>query len=341
MPFFLVVPPPTFVGIAPEPALALQKDAAAREAAALRELSAGAAPVATISLGAFRGARLFSWSRDFDAILHVTAIATPGKAPRWATALVRHDNCHFLGARWQTSEASALGTPLAEAAGRSFRSVNPHRYVLHFSKELSKNEESFFAIIADDDLARRGMPVVSSVGRAHCEVNWRRMASVAQEKGKAPPLPRAHRLVTLNLQGKTQGNEVRVTGTAMLTSGVFANLGQQLAAIQNPVRFDAESLARAINDTIVREAHVLDPVSFKVSRREGRFVYLERGRAYGLQIGMHLVGPGDSKLHVIRFFPETREIDMAIALIRREDAAAPLKAGDEISIDPTLYPKSP
>lgn len=56
---------------------------------------------------------------------------------------------------------------------------------------------------------------------------------------------------------------------------------------------------------------------------------------------MRLVGPENARLHIIRYSPEVNEeMDASIAFIRYEDEKRPIKVGDILKIDPTLFPKT-
>jgi hypothetical protein len=79
---------------------------------------------------------------------------------------------------------------------------------------------------------------------------------------------------------------------------------------------------------------------FKVLKREGAYVYLEGGPLLGLEIGVRLVGPKASTLHVVKYdLQDTTLNDVSVAFIRYEDSSTPLKKDDVLQIDPTTYPK--
>jgi hypothetical protein len=127
-----------------------------------------------------------------------------------------------------------------------------------------------------------------------------------------------------------------------VAGGVFGEKRDTLVASPSPggppVPFDPSAMADAATRALGPLVHELEEAPFRITRRQARWVYIDRGRAYGLEIGTHLVGPGGSKLHVIHFAPDDAGVDAAVALVRDENADAPLKPGDVLSVDLADYP---
>ncbi len=116
---------------------------------------------------------------------------------------------------------------------------------------------------------------------------------------------------------------------------IMAGVEKNFQGAFNPI-----DIANNIVKKIIPTLHDLTQQEFKIVRRFGSWVYLNRGRAYGLTIGTRLVGENNSKLHIIRYAPYLEgEIDSAVAFIRHENKDIPLQVGDVLKIDQTVYPR--
>jgi hypothetical protein len=136
----------------------------------------------------------------------------------------------------------------------------------------------------------------------------------------------------------------KVKGRAQIWGGVLSEPLPDLFQDTQAEPMRPSEWGKKIHAQLEPQLWSLEQGPLKVLRREGRWIYLSKGRASGYKIGMHLLGPGGAKLHVIQALgaPPTkgpREAESAVALLREEAKETPLKAGDSVWLDPAQYPK--
>lgn len=156
------------------------------------------------------------------------------------------------------------------------------------------------------------------------------------------PLKRGHRQVRIVLRGTQPKQPERWPLVEGKVSVLALPFNSSIAAVK-PLDLKREifipkNLAAAISTQLQPAVHDLSEKEIKIASRQGRFVTVERGLAYGLRIGMHLVGPDGAQLHVIRFDNKIGAADAAILLIRKESKEKPLAEGALLRVDPTQFP---
>lgn len=362
---FLILLPPLLHAENPELPRAFQAQAEKLFVGERAALGAGAPVAWPKTLKAPVGARLYEWKGDFDAVLAGTWWFDRGEAAKpflSATTLIRRADCVVLGQRVVRTETSAPvsfpeGTlippvALSEIAARKLKNSTTFRFQTRFRGDHEDRFAHLAEVVGSEVLAARGLPVNASFLREAC---------AQSESGENKYPSRTHRLLRLEIEreesakatqqqqaaarGKASKGGVKslstdwptVRGRLVILSGVF---GQATNAEDwsIPAPFAPRSLIEAALPRIDASSHDLSQLSFRVTKREGRWIYLDRGRAYGLEIGMHLLGPRNSKLHVIHFAPGESGADVAVALLRREGDGGKVAPGDTIGIDQTQYP---
>lgn len=328
-----------------------------------------------VRLGAFRRSRTYGWSESFDAVLR-TYFVYSGSPPSSRSELAkvavlfRKDNCQLLGSSvvWGADWTSAVPenlragmsiSGLKSAAARKFDTQkSPVRLSFetfgYWAPAMAWLSEAFVG----ERLSADGLVVHSDLSGLDCfrtETQKSARAPATEDKSSAAEKPlgtnqdskfvlkKGHRQLKLRLEGIRPKSPLQwplVTGDLRILSLPF-NIKRTMVAISadKQASFDPEKIAALSREEVLKHVQALDDKSIKVNRRDGRFVIVERGLAYGLKIGMHLTGPGGAQLHVIRFEPSAEMDDSAILLIRKESAAAPLAAGMVLNIDPSQYPK--
>jgi|GEM_PF-4865102 len=272
---------------------------------------------------------------------------------------------------------AATGATLADALKRKAQEKNTVRWETRVDGPWASRLSLMLEAIGGERLAAQGAPVNASLSRLACkwiptdeqiarEKNGKDTIAASDKPaaaaGSATPLPyvtpfksgavenssypmRTHRLVQTTIKDASAptGRSAtpawpRVTYESSWGGGVFGEHREVLAAQSKSSPFLPVTLADAIARKVPSALHDVRAQSFRVVKRQGRWIFLDRGRAYGLEIGTHLQGPGNSKLHVIQFAPDEKEPDVAVALVRDEDKASPLKPGDTVEFDPTQFP---
>ena len=288
-------------------------------------------------------------------------------------ALVWKKDCLFAGATWEKGAKPLGGLPkeleaspaaaLAAAMKRAPLETNTVRWETQAQGIWAKRLQPVLEIVGGERLAAKGVPVNASVSRLACKwiaaeevpVKSAPAAAPAAAPTAAPTTQtpnsyprRAHRMVYATIRegilksGSARASEAtwpRAAYETVWTGGVFGERREPIgASAKEPLPFAPVAIADAVAAKIPATLHDVRAQTFRVTRRQGRWVFLDRGRAYGLEIGTHLKGPGTARLHVIQFETGDTEPDVAIALVRSEDLANPLKPGDVLAFDPTQYP---
>jgi hypothetical protein len=327
-------------------------------------------PKEEITQGGFRGSRIMEWNGSFDAVVKtyfvfpMPAQGRRGEVARIAS-LFRKDSCQMLGSvtvwgsEWTNSLPANIEkmdwTRLKDAPARTF---SPRKSPVRISSDGQGYWGSAMAWIGEshlsEKLASEGVIVHSDLSGIGC---FRESAQPIQGKrsdeqektetsssAAVPPAnaKRAHRQLKVVLSGaagKPPSVWPTVQGYFSILSLPFnePSLKQKKESI-SPAPFAPPSLAQTMASQIVPLLHSLDEKNILISKRDGKFVTVERGLAYGLRIGMHLVGPDGARLHVIRFATRSGLEDAAILLIRKDSNATPLAAGAQLQLDPAVYP---
>jgi hypothetical protein len=330
-----------------------------------------------VKFGAHRRTRDYKWNESFDGILRTYFVfAGSGKTADTEVAriavLFRKDNCQMLGssvvwgAEWKNSLPVDLkateSTNFAAASSRKFDvRKSPLRLSLetfgYWGPSLAWLSEAFVG----EKLSAEGYIVHSDLSGLTC---FRQSAGAQSDAGAsgtvgekvvgadstaqkstvqgAPLLKRGHRQLRMRLTGKKPDQTQKwplMSGQLKIFSLPF-NAPRKSAELTSgkPEPFNPEKIAALAVEEIRNHTQNLDDKAIKVTRREGRFVTVDRGAAFGLKIGMHLTGPNGSALHVIRFDPAAGSDDAAILLIRKDSSGQPLGEGAVLQIDGTQYP---
>lgn len=333
-----------------------------------------ASPGEEIKYGAFRRARNYSWSESYDALLQTYFVfPSPSKANDTELArvavLFRKDTCQMLGSRviWGANWSSSLPAGVTSADLNSFKSVSSRSFdqrksPIRLSLETSGYWAPALAWISEafigEQMASESMIVHSDLSGLACfRENQQKTPNSAagkdqkEEKKDAKDtasnlsdaaLKRGHRQLKLRLAGIPQKSPIKwpnVSGQMTVFSLPFNSKRKSVeVSKEKQVAYNPITLAGLAREQIQEHLHELKDKTIKVSKREGKFVTVERGIAYGLKIGMHLTGPQGATLHVIRFDSSTQFDDAAILLIRKESSDKPLAAGAVLEIDPKQYP---
>jgi hypothetical protein len=304
-------------------------------------------PQDEITTGGFRRARSYEWNEPFNAILQTFYIYPTGFPQRagqvaQVAALFKKDSCQFLGGVvvWGSEWAKSLPTgeiqnqlsKLKEASSRKFANAkSPVRLSTegfgYWDTPLAWITEAYVG----EKLAAEGLTVHSD------------LSGVACARSSEPVLKRGHRQVRLVLTGTKPKEPERWPLVQGKASIIALPLNSAIDAVK-PLEvqqgaFAPQSLAARISSHLQPALHDLSEKNIKVTKRAGRFVTVERGLAYGLRIGMHLVGPDGAQMHVIRFENKNGAADAAILLIRKESKEKPLAEGAILQIDETQFPQ--
>jgi|GEM_PF-628304 len=327
-----------------------------------------------IKTGVFRGGRTFDWNFPFDALLQTffiypsTSTQRVGEVARVA-ALFRKDNCQLLGSAvvWGSEWTKVLpsDTPsdelskLKETPSRDFsKSKSPVRLNLDGRAFWGTTMAWITEAYLGDKLAAEGLVVHSDLSGLACfrtraekitanpdNSNSTEPESKAKDDergGDIPHLKRGHRQVRVILEGVKAKEPLRWPAAKGLFSYISLPLNNKSKnGIQEAIKesqFSPSVLSNQISDKLKTLLHDLGDKNIRIAKREGRFVTVERGIAYGLRIGMHLVGPDGAKLHVIRFDNKSGLEDAAILLIRADSKVKPLAEGSNLQLDSTIYP---
>jgi hypothetical protein len=323
--------------------------------------------------GAFRNARKSSWSESFDGLLQ-TYFIFPNSGQSSDTELARiavlfrKDNCQMLGSRvvWGTAWASALPQGMqkqdlsglkAAAARKTDLPKSPVRLSVEsfgywgpsmawLTEAVVGERLSADGFIVHSDLSglacfRETPETANTAGKPASQAGTAAQQQPLTAKNDPPLLKRGHRQLKIRLSGvqpKAPDKWSEISGQVQLLSLPFNSTRKSVSLTPASQKFNPDKLAELAAAEINSFVQPLKDSQIKVTRREGRFVTVDRGMAYGLKIGMHLTGPDGSKLHVIRFQPSSEIDDAAILLIRKESPQKPLASGAILEIDKTEYP---
>jgi hypothetical protein len=349
---FLILPPTFMITENPEISLAVKNSAIAYQKNLLDQLGITIAQEQTpITKGAYRGTRIFSWNKSYDAYLPTYFLFPVGKPQIkeffHSASLVRYQDCVQLGSVWNVINNLApfaiqnSKLTIENIADRTFPVLSPVKVNSFYDFRAEDRMANLLDIFLGEKLAEKGVSNITNLSRIVCKGNYLpNLKSPTQTEYPA----RAHRLIIVEMLSELaqkKSSWPTITYRVHLDSGVFAEKNKDFFYEKTPAPFQPEKIAEQVVNKIMPELHDLKSEEFKVIRRYRGWVYIDRGRAFGLEVGMRLVGPSNARLHIIRFSPEVNgEIDSSIAFIRYEDEKRPIIVGDILKIDPTLFPKS-
>lgn len=321
-----------------------------------------------LKTGAYRRTRLYEWTLPYDGLLQTYFVYPRGAA--WAgkelariAALFRRDNCQLLGSVviWGAdflqylpkSESKGALTSLKEAAQRTrFPSKSPVRLSVEGHSYWGTSIAWLSEAVLANQLVSQNLIVHSDLSGLAC-LRSRSLVEPEQSKTEKVPAPadknpdsqsglhRGHRQVRVVLEGSKASDQPWpiVQGRfSYIPLPLNVQLTESRGGELKATAFVPQSISDSVSNSLKELLHDLDDPAIQIVSREGRFVTVERGLAFGLRIGMHLEGPQGEKLHVIRFDKGSGLADAAILLIRSESKNAPLKKGDLLKVDQTVFP---
>lgn len=298
--------------------------------------------------GSFLGTRVFAWDNNFSAHLQVTFVTQIGSDTKREflriVSLVRREDCIHLGSTWETIEPLPKQAPqslkskivaLKEVTSRKFGPSSTLRLDSEFLGAAGSSFAAVFDASVSERLAAEGVAVNTWNTQLACK--WQPLGiKLVESKFDYPARPHRILRTKLILNGE---NWPQFVGNSTFHNGVFGEAAKVAFKIEKPQMFEPNILADNLLPIAKQMTHNLTQENFRVLKREGRWVYLDRGRAYGLEIGAHLVGPSGSELHVIQYAKSADENpDLAVAFVRKESAESPVKAGDSIQFDLRSFP---
>jgi hypothetical protein len=322
-----------------------------------------------IKTGAFRRTQIFDWQLPYDGLLQTyfiypKAATSKGQELARIASLFKRETCQLLGSVviWGTdyvqyipkAEKSDSVTRLKESAQRLRPSArSPVRLTSeghsYWGTSLAWITESILGeqlaskdLVVHSDLSGLACLRAKSVSKSVGEDKVSSVASTSKDPAFERNLRRGHRQVRLVIEGSKASNSQLWPSVKARYTFIPLPLNVQLAERRGGELTSAEFSPRAIGQSIAQNLesmlHDLNEPSIPIINRDGKFVTVERGLAFGLRIGMHLEGPQGEKLHVIRFDKSRGMVDAAILLIRNEKNDSPLKVGDQLKIDESTYP---
>jgi hypothetical protein len=351
MAFFLALPPTEHISESAEVRFVRAKEAQEFRNTQKKMLGVSAKALVTLSSGAFRGTEVVPWDEKYNGIVY-TAFVYPkdkNQSVEWLrlVALIRQTDCVLMGATWEWPGMALKDAPeslkgggekILQAKNRTFDLANTYRFEPLFSGPFASRGIRLLEIMGGEALAGARIPAVSSLGRGWCDAEF----TPDFKRTQVATYPaRAHRILTGQWQENTDGKKrswPQARGSFWLSSGTFGERKETVFEQKEFQNFSPATISNELVKKLSGLTHKLTDTEFTIIKRDGRWVYLDRGRAFGLEIGTHLVARG-AKLHVIQYAPEEKEFDVAIALVRNENVAEPLKVGDKVSFDLTKYPK--
>lgn len=347
----LILPPTIMISENPEISSAIKNKAIAYQDSLLMQLGITKAQEQyKMKNGAYRGMRVFNWNQSYDAYLSTFFLFNTGKKQSTeylqAASIIRFKDCLQYGAIWKFTEnvspfpISDSSVPLSTIVVRTFSNIAPVKINSFFDFRAEERISNILDLFMGEKLSSKGILNITNLSRIVCKGNYHQQLMNSDNidfPGK--PLNLVQITFKSDLVEKKKDWPM-VTVQSQLNSGVFAQKNKDLYIDLKPQVVNPESIANTIINKLIPELHDLTKAEFKVIRRYRGWIYLDKGRAFGLQIGMRLIGPENAKIHVIRYLPQVNgEIDSCIAFIRYEDEKRPIKEGDTLKIDQTTFPK--
>lgn len=346
MPFF-ILPPLEFVADNKEIPAQMRQQAQDYQKTLLQQLNVGA-EVLKITTGSYVGTTIYQWDQKFTGILTSKFYFSKGASFKQEIArsatLLKQDDCSHLSSIWSIGNKNAFPFPiqnspssLQEGLQRTLKNVSPIKIDLT-AESLDKRFWKIFQTVLSQQFSSQNIPLLTSEGRFYCKMPNQKNVKLDQVS-EYPARP--HRLIELTVTKKSlEKNILKIDSIVQMNSGVFGQKKIETVEKQSNIDFVPESFSQNLVNKVIPQLDDLTQAEFKIIRRFGSWVYLNRGRAFGLNIGMRLVGPGNSKLHVIRYAPYYEgEFDVCVAFIRHESKDVPLAEGQLLKLDQTIYPK--
>lgn len=312
----------------------------------------------SISKGGFQSVDYYSWGASLDAYL-ITAfvfakedrLKTEKKDSLGTTkkdhylkvsTLIRQEDCVHLSSSWEKNgdknflpEITDNKISVSNGLSVKFDEVSPVKLENFFSTRAQEKDEFIYDLLLSNLFTQKKVPVVSTLGRIICQWKIPELKNSNLVKSGYPS--RAHRIILSSFQEslETKGVKYRI----QMKSGLFDTNDETFLSQEKFAEFNPQDIANKIVEKSLPTLHKLNENNFKIIARSGSWIYLNRGRAFGLSIGTRLQGPDGAKLHIIKYAPNYKgELDVSIAFLRHEKKETPLKLGDSIEIDKSKYP---
>ena len=343
---YFILPPPQIMADSQEVPQSVLLQAKQYQKQLMSQLNISSS-VFKVTKGAFVGTEIFNWNEKINGILMTSFVYEKGKGFQKeilkTATLLKQENCQHLGSLWNYTDKNKIPFTINQSLKnisdfpkRVFSNVSPVK--INFQLQLQqKRFENFAQLIFVEGFSQKNIPLVSSGGRLYCKAEFD-LSMKTQQITETPAKP--HRLIelALNEMKKTKGPS-KVTTRVEFHSGVFGQMKESLSEKNENSEFDLEKISLNLVEKTLPNLDKLNETEFKIVRRFGSWVYLNRGRAFGLKIGMRLKGPNKASLHIIRYAPKLEgELDSSIAFIRHESQESPLKLEDVVKLDPKIYP---
>ncbi len=357
----LIVPPLSFVTENAEVRLlpGMQQRAASYQENLLRQLGfTQNQEQQLISSGAYGGTRIFSWNKPYSAYLSTSFVFPLGPLQKQeflhSAMLVKMEDCVSLGGVWEVKIplfplVNSL-QKIEDLSNRTFRTVSPVKTNTVFSFDPKDRMAYVLDLLLGEKFSAKGVASVTNFSRLVCQgeffVNQKKDTPVITSQQEGVQGTRAHKLVLVEFLSPVRWRKEGavwplVSFKVQLNSGVFSEKNKNLWEEKKFSEFHPEKISTDIVEKVLPELQDFNVLEFKIIRRYRGWVYLDKGRALGALVGMRLVGPGKAQLHIIRYTPETEGVmDASVAFIRDEDDKRPLRVGDILKVDPTVFPKS-
>ena len=305
-----------------------------------KELNLGKAEF-EVSTGNFKGAKVYKWSKGYNAFLLNSFVYKKNSEILKSTTLIEQKNCLFIGSYWSSS-LSFL--PKAKRSVKKIAdsfSTESHSSPIEINNNiLIKNAESWervFDVVLPELFSLKKMLVDSSLGKIACHWNPKR---IFKEDFQVDYPSKAHNTFNNVMSLKLKDNGAFYKGTLTSNASLFGKEEKNVISVKDYQKLDFEDFVSDVFNKFQNNFKDLRKEKFKILKRNGRWISIDKGRAFGLFIGLRLKGPHESKLHIIRYDNDfIGEIDASIAFLRYEDPKQKLKIGDELQIDPTTYPQ--
>ncbi|MES2613978.1 MAG: hypothetical protein V4591_01030 [Bdellovibrionota bacterium] len=327
---FLILPPVQFIADSQEIPKQIVQKAQAYQKNFLKDLNI-TTTASTVTQGAYKGAQIFNWDQKYNGILMTSILFQKGQNfnKEWmrTATLLRQEDCIHMGSLWSFDNKK-----ISSFTSRVFNTISPVRMNLQ-AQFSDKRYSEIFNLELLEEFSKKNVPTISDIGRLYCKAESFNTQK-NEQKTEYPAKP--HRIVNINVTENSQ----KIDYSMQMASGVFGQKSKDINEKKTQEKFDPQKISKNFVEKIFPTLDDVSQEEFKITKRVGSWVYLNKGRAYGLSIGMRLVGAHSSKLHIIRYVPNPEgELDGSIAFIRHEDKEAPLVVGDILKLDNRIYPK--
>lgn len=293
-----------------------------------------------VSTGNFKGAKAYKWNKNYNAFLLHSFVYKKSHEILKSSTLIEQKHCINLGSYW---DSSLVFLPKAKRSLKEITDsydLEPHTspIQLHNTILINNSEpwQRVFDVVLPELFSSKRILVDSSLGQLACLWNPQKIfKDNFESQYPSRPHNTFNNLMTLKIQDKSLLYKGRLSSNAAL----FGKEEKSIISVKDFKSLDFEAFVDNVYKKFKKNIKDLKNHKFKILKRHGRWIYLDKGAAFGLFIGLRLNGPHNSKLHIIRYDPNyPNEIDVSIAFLRYEDPKNKLKIGDELQIDPTTYP---